>query len=67
VLRKLLAAILIPPMLIAVTVLVVIGLKNFDLLVTIVSRLIVVTVVIGIPMMILKMIIIPKKKENRRR
>ena len=65
--RRLLMAILIPPLLIAIAVLVLIGLADFDLLVAIVSKLIVVAVIIGIPMMILKIIIIPKKKENIRR
>ena len=60
--RRLLTAILIPPLLIAITALVVIGLKDFDLLVKIVSRIIVVAVIVGIPVMILKMIILPKKK-----
>ncbi len=60
-------AILIPPLLIASTVLVLIGLKDFDLLVAIVSSLIVIAVIIGVPVMILKMIIIPRKKENGRR
>jgi hypothetical protein len=67
VLRKLLLAILLPPLLIVITVLVVIGLKDFDLLVGIVSKLTVVIVVIGIPVMILKMIVLPKKKQNGRR
>ena len=66
-LRRLLIAILIPPLLIAITILIVIGLKDFDLLLAIVSKLIVVAVIIGIPVMILKMIIIPKKKQNIRR
>ena len=65
--RKLLVVILVPPLLIAVTLLVAIGLKDFDLLVAIVSRLMIVAIIIGIPVTILKMIIIPKKKENRRR
>lgn len=66
-LRKLLMVILIPPLLIAIAVLVVIGLRDFDSLVAIVSKLIVVAVVIGIPVIILKMIILPKKKQNGRR
>ena len=65
--RRLLLAIFVPPLLVAVTVLVVIGLRDFDLLVAIVSKLIVVAVIIGIPVMILKMIVLPKKKENGRR
>ena len=60
-LRKILLAILTPPLLIAILVLVVIGLKDFDLLVVIVSRLILVAVIIGIPVMILKMIFLPRK------
>ena len=60
--RRLLLAIFVPPLLVAVTVLVVIGLRDFDLLVAIVSKLIVVAVIIGIPVMILKMIIFPKNK-----
>jgi len=67
VLRKLLMAILVPPLLIAVAVLVAIGLRDFDLLVAMASRLIVLTVIIGIPVMILKMIVFPKKKEDGRR
>ena len=63
-LRKILLALSIPPLLIAIAVLVLIGLKDFDLLVAIVSRLIVVAVIIGIPVMILKMIILPKKSKT---
>lgn len=55
------------PLLIVVILLVVIGLTDLDLLVAIVSKLTVVIVVIGIPVMILKTIIIPNKKENGRR
>ena len=65
--RRLLVAILVPPLLIAIAVLVVVGLKDFDLLVGIVSRLIVISVIIGIPVMILKMIVLPKNRENGRR
>jgi hypothetical protein len=46
---------------IAITVLVVIGLKDLNLLVAIVSRLIVVAVIIGMPVMILKTLLLPKK------
>ena len=66
-LRRLLMAILIPPLLIAIAVLVLIGLKDFDSLVEIVSKLTVITVVIGIPVTILKMIILPNNKDNGRR
>jgi hypothetical protein len=67
VLRRLLMAIVVPPLLIAVAVLVVIGLRDFDLLITIISKLIVIAVIIGIPVMILKTVIFPRKKENGRR
>jgi len=66
-LRKLLMAILVPPLLIAIIALVAIGLRDFDLLVAIVGRLIVVIVIIGIHVMILKMLFVPKKKQNGRR
>jgi len=70
-LRKLaeaiLAAVLMPPLLIAITVLVLIGLRDFDLLGAIVSRLIAVAVIIGVPMMIFKMVVLPRRKENGRR
>jgi hypothetical protein len=66
-LRRLLMAIVVPPLLIAVAVLVVIGLRDFDLLITIISKLIVIAVIIGIPVMILKTVIFPRKKENGRR
>ena len=66
-LKRLLMAIFVPPLVIAVILLVAIGLKDFDLLVVIVSKLILVAVIIGIPVMILKMIIFPKRKENGRR
>ena len=65
--RKLLMAILVPPLLIAIIALVAIGLRDFDLLVAIVGRLIVVIVIIGIHVMILKMLFVPKKKQNGRR
>lgn len=66
-LRKLLMAILIPPLLIAVTVLIIIGLKDFDLLVAVVSRLIVVIVIIGIPVIIVKMVVFPNRQRTGRR
>ena len=58
-LRRILQAVLIPPLLIAATVLVAVSLMDFDLLPAIVSGLIVVTVIVGIPVMILKMRISP--------
>ena len=66
-LRRLLLAMLIPPLLLGIGVLVVIGLKDLDLLVAIVSRLIVVTVIIGIPVIIVRMIIFPGRSRDVRR
>ena len=66
-LRKLLLAMLMPPLLLGVTVLVVIGLKDFDLLVAIVSRLIVLAVIIGIPVIIVRMIVFPERSRDERR
>jgi uncharacterized membrane protein len=62
--RRWLTAILLALLFIATTVLVVIGLKDLDLLVAIASRLIVVAVIIGIPVMILKTLLFPRKKED---
>ena len=59
-LRRLSRLILIPPLLIAVTALVVIGLVNFDLLVAITVKAIVVIVIIGIPVLILKRLLFSK-------
>jgi len=67
VLRRLLLAILVPPLLIGLALLVVIGLRDFDLLVAITGRLILVIVIIGIPLMILRMIVFPGKPRDRRR
>jgi len=67
VLRRLLMVILIPPLAIGLALLVLIGLRDFDLLVSITTRLIVVAVVIGIPVMIVRMIILPGKPRNGRR
>ncbi len=66
-LRRLLLAILVPPLLIGVTLLVVIGLRDFDLLVAITGKVILVIVIIGIPLMILRMIVFPGKPRDRRR
>lgn len=66
-LRKLLLAVLMPPLLVAVMVLVVIGLTDFDLLVAIVSRLIVVTVIVGVLVTIIRMIIFPGRSRDERR
>ena len=66
-LRRLLMLLLIPPLLIGFTALVLIGLRDFDLLVSIATRLIIVAIVIGIPVMITRMIILPGKPRNGRR
>ena len=66
-LRKLLMVLLLPSLLVGVAVLIIIGLRDLDLLITIVSKLIVLTVIIGIPIIILKMIIFPKKSRDGRR
>jgi len=66
-LRKLLLVILIPPLVIGVTALVLIGLMDFDLLVSITTTIIVVAVVIGIPAMVVRMIIFPGRPRNGRR
>lgn len=49
-LSRLLRVVLIPPLLIGVTVLVIIGLKDLDLLVAMIRKLIVAVLIIGIPM-----------------
>jgi len=63
-LRRLLAAILIPPLVIGLALLVLIGLRDFDLLMSITTRLIVVAVIIGIPVMVVRMIISPGRPRN---
>ena len=65
--RKLLLAILMPPLVVGLALLVLIGLRDFDLLVSITTGLIVVAVVIGIPVMIARMIIFPGRPGNGRR
>ena len=59
-LSRLVRLILIPPLLIAVTALVIIGLIDFDLLVTIIPGLIVAIVIIGVPVLIIKRLVFPK-------
>jgi len=67
VLRKLLLAILMPPLVIGLALLVLIGLIDFDLMISITTRLIVVAVVIGIPVMVVRMIAFPGRPRNGRR
>jgi len=64
-LSRLLRAALIPPLLIAATVLLIIGLTDFDLLLIIIPRLIVATVIIGLPVLIVKRIIFPENSKRR--
>ncbi|MCD6230826.1 MAG: hypothetical protein J7J88_03040 [Dehalococcoidia bacterium] len=52
--------VLIPPLVIAVTALVIIGLVNFDLLMAIVPKLIVAIIAVGVPMLVVKMMFFPK-------
>ena len=59
-LSRLIWVILIPPLLIAVTVLVIVGLINFNLLVTITVKVIAVIVITGIPVLILKRLLFLK-------
>jgi len=59
-LSRLVRLILIPPLLIAVTALVIIGLIDFDLLVTIIPGLIVAIVIIGVPVLIIKRLVFPE-------
>ncbi len=66
-LRKVLLVIIMPSLLLGVTVLVLIGLRDFDLLVSITTRLIMVAVVIGIPVTAVRMVMSPGKKRNGRR
>jgi hypothetical protein len=60
ILSRLIWVTLVPPILIAVTVLVILGLINFDLLVAITARVIAVIVIVGIPVLILKRLLFPK-------
>ena len=59
-LSRLLRIMLIPPLLIIVTALVIIGLIDFDLLVTIIPKLIVAIIIVGVPILIVKRMLFPK-------
>ena len=59
-LSRLLRLVLIPPLLIAVTVLVIIGLKDLDLLVEIIPKLVVAVVLVGITIFIVKRLFFSK-------
>ena len=65
-LNRLLRLILIPPLLIAVTALVVIGLIDFNLLVRIIPKLIVVIIIVGVPILIIKRLVFPNNSRERR-
>lgn len=58
--NRLLRVILIPPLLIAVTALVIVGLKDPDLLATVTARGIAVIVIVGIPVLIVKTLLFHK-------
>lgn len=60
ILGRLIWVTLVPPLVIAVTVLVIVGLIDFDLLVTITVKVIAVIVITGIPVLILKRLLFPK-------
>ena len=64
-LRKLLMLLLLPPLLIGAAVLVMIGLKDLDLLVAVITRLLVVAIIIGIPVILTKMTILPGRSLER--
>jgi len=66
-LRKLLMLLLLPPLLIGAAVLVMIGLKDLDLVLVIVSKLMVVAIIIGIPVILIRMIISPRRSRSERR
>ena len=59
-LSRLLRLVLIPPLLIAVTVLVIIGLKDLDLLAAIIPKLVVAVVLVGITIFIVKRLFFSK-------
>ena len=59
-LSRLIWVTLVPLLLIAVTVLVIVGLINFDLLVIITVKVIALIVIVGIPVLILKRLLFPK-------
>lgn len=56
-----------PLLLIGAAVLVAIGLKDLDLLVVIISKLLVVVIIVGIPVIVLRMMVFPGKSRNERR
>ena len=58
---------LLPPLLIGAAVLVMIGLRDLDLLVAVIPRLMVVAIIIGIPVILIRMIISPRRSRDERR
>ena len=59
-LNRLLRIMLIPPLSIAVTVMNIIGLTDFDFLVTITVKVIAAIVILGIPVIVMKMLLFSK-------
>ena len=59
-LSKLLRLVLIPPLLIMVTALVIMGLTKFDLLMAVIPKIIVAIIIIGVPVLIVKRVIFSK-------
>jgi hypothetical protein len=66
-LRRLLMLIVLPPLLAAMGVLIMVGLGDIDLLVAIVSKLMIIAIIIGIPVMAARMILFPGRSQDRRR
>ena len=66
-LRRLLLVVIIPPLLVGVAALVLIGLRDLDLLVALVSRLMSVAVIIGTTVMMIRIILFPRRSRNERR
>jgi len=64
-LNRLLRLLLVPPLLVGVTALVIIGLKDLDLLAAIIPKLIVPIVLIGIPMLIVRRLFLPINNKKK--
>ena len=63
-LSKLFKLILIPPLLIMVTALVIIGLAKFDLLTAIIPKVIVVVIIVSVPVFIVKTVLFSKHQKK---
>jgi hypothetical protein len=64
-LSRLLRLVLIPPLLLGMTALVIIGLKDLDLLAAIIPKLIVAVVLISIPILILRRLLFPVNNKRK--